>query len=72
MRKIKLLQVDTMEDGTIRLQSQLMIGRDSVDFIMKDEVLKCYGQGKHGFDFYEYKEPFEIVKDRKDMKYQQL
>ena len=34
MSKIKLLKVDKMEDGTLRLQSQLMVGRDNVDFIL--------------------------------------
>ena len=61
-----------MDDGTIRLQSQLMVGKDNVDFIMKNDTLKCWGNGNKGFDFYEYKEPYEIVVDRKDMAMQQL
>jgi hypothetical protein len=70
--KIKLLKVDEMENGTIRLQSQLYINRDTVDFIIEGGVLKCYGNGNKGFDFYEYKEPYEIVESKKDMAYQPL
>lgn len=72
MCRIKLLKVNTITDGTIRLQSQLMVGRDEVDFIMKDNVLKCWGYGKRGFDFYEYKKPYEIVVNKKDMAMQEL
>lgn len=35
MSKIKLFKVNELEDGTLRLQSQLMVGKDSVDFILK-------------------------------------
>jgi hypothetical protein len=71
-KQIKLLEVNKLEDGTMRLQSQLMVGRDSVDFIMKDGVLKNYSNGEKGFGFYEYKHPYLIVDSLKDMNTQQL
>jgi len=67
MSKLKLLKVNELEDGTIRLQSQLMVGRDSVDFILKDNVLKCWGNGDKGHNFYEYNKPYEIVSNKSDM-----
>ena len=69
---IKLWKVDEMKDGTIRLQSQLMAGKDSVDFVIKDGILKCWGRGKKGFNFYEFTDPYEIVESRKDMAVQKL
>jgi hypothetical protein len=71
--KIKLFKVEEMKNGTIRLQSQLMLGRDSVDFIIKDGILKHHGwKPKKGWDFHECNEPYEIVENRKDMLTQQL
>lgn len=64
---MKLLKVNEMQDGTVRLQSQLMVGRDAVDFILKDNILKCWGSGNKGIDFYEYYGAYEIVTDIKDM-----
>ena len=72
MAKIKLLKIGKLEDGTIRLQSQLYVGRDSADFIIENDVLKCYGHGSNGFGFYPYNKPFEIVESKKDMITQQL
>jgi hypothetical protein len=72
MSKIKLFKAGELEDGTLRLQSQLMVGKDSADFIMKDEVVKCWGNGERGFDFYDYKEPYEIIENKKDMLTQEL
>ena len=73
MNRIKLLKVNTLDDGTIRLQSQLMVGKDAVDFIMQDGILKCWGYGKNGdAGFHEFTDPFEIVTDRKEMKYQKM
>ena len=67
MATIKLLKIDTLSDGTQRFQSQLYVGRTVADFIMKpDGVMMCYGE-LHGFGFYEYKEPYEIVSDISDM-----
>ena len=67
MSKIKLLKVDEMEDGTLRLQSQLMVGRDSVDFILKDGILKnwCYLSG--GVGFHETDISYEIVNSKKNI-----
>lgn len=72
MSKIKLLKIGELADGTQRFQSQLLVGKDSADFIMEDGVMKCWGNGKKGFDFYEYKEQYEIVESKKDMAVQVL
>lgn len=62
-----------MENGTQRFQSQLYIGRDSVDFIMGiDGIMRCYGYGDKGFNYYPFNEPYEIITDIKEMKYQKL
>ena len=72
MSKIKLLKIDEMEDGTLRLQSQLMVGRDSVDFILKNGILKnwCYLSG--GVGFHKTNIPYEIINSKKDMVRQSL
>ncbi len=72
MSKIKLLKIDELADGTQRFQSQLMVGRDSADFIMEDGVMKYWSYGAKGFNFYEYKEQYEIVESKKDMAVQEL
>ena len=72
MSAIKLLNIGELPDGTIRLQSQLMVGKDSADFIMQDGVLKCYGNGNKGFNFYQYDKPYTIVTDRAEMRIQEL
>ena len=70
---IKLLLIDTLGNGTQRFQSQLYIGRNTADFIMRsDGIMRCYGDGDKGMDFYEFKEPYEIVSDISEMKYQKL
>ena len=70
---IKLLLINTSDDGTQRFQSQLMVGRDTVDFIMKDDgIMRCWGSGDKGTDFYEYNKPYEIVSDINEMKTQKL
>jgi len=70
---IKLYKESTMEDGTIRLQSQLYIGRSTADFVMRnDGIVECWGNGKKGFGFYEYKEPYQIIENINDMKTQSL
>lgn len=62
MKKINLQKLDTLSDGTRRFQSQLRVGRDTADFIMgNDNIMKCYGYGKNGFDFYEYKKSYKII-----------
>ena len=71
--KIKLFKKDELQDGTQRFQSQLYVGRCSVDFIMgTDGIMKCYGYGNKAFDFYEYKEPYEIVTNKSDMIKQEI
>lgn len=72
MSKIKLLKINELENGTIRLQSQLKIGSKVADFIIEDGTLKYYDNGKNGFSFYEYKEPYEIVESIEDMMVQPL
>lgn len=72
MSKIKLLKIDELENGTQRFQSQLMVGKDSADFIMEDGIMKYWGYGDKGFNFYEYKEQYEIVESKKDMAVQEL
>ena len=72
MSAIKLLNIGELPDGTIRLQSQLNVGSDIADFIMESGIVKCYGNGKKGFNFYEYKKPYTIVTDRAEMRTQEL
>ena len=67
MSKIKLLKIDEMEDGTLRLQSQLMVGRDNVDFILKDGILKNWHYKSGGVGFHKTDIPYEIVNSKKDM-----
>lgn len=71
--KIKLFQLgEPMEDGTIRLQSQLSLKSDAASHILKDGILKVWGHGKNGSPFYETNEPYKIVKSIEEMKYQEL
>lgn len=73
MSKIKLLKLDDLADGTERFQSQLYLGRDTADFIMcMDGIMRCYGLGENGMDFYPYEKPYEIVSNVSDMTIQQL
>jgi hypothetical protein len=74
MSAIKLLEVEGLDDGTRRFQSQLEVGKDFADFIMgTDNVMKTWGYSVGGnVGFHEYNKPYEIVKDRAEMKYQQL
>jgi len=68
MGNIKLLKLDELSDGTQRFQSQLYIGKDTADFVMRtDKIMRCYGTGKNGFDFYEYKKPYQIVLNKSEM-----
>lgn len=74
MAAIKLLEIDGLDDGTKRFQSQLsvMFNHTSADFIMQDGVMKVYRHGDNGFNFYETNESYEIVKSKEDMRYQEL
>ena len=69
---IKLYEVGTEHEGLRRFQSQLRVGRDSVDFIMRDGQMKCWDKGNKGFDFYPYNDPYEIVTTKKEMQSQEL
>ena len=68
---IKLLKIDEMSDGTIRYQSQLLVFRNSsvADFIQKEGVM--YVWGGRG-EWIEYKKPYQIVENKKDMLCQTL
>jgi len=68
---IKLFKLDTLSNGTIRLQSQLYLNRLTADFILKDGLLYCYGWGNSGFNFYKYDGDYEIV-NRKDEMFKQV
>lgn len=72
MKKIKLLKIDELEDGTIRLQSQLWVGKNVANFIIKDGILKEYRYGDKGDNFYETQIPYEIVNSKSEMRYQPL
>jgi hypothetical protein len=68
INKIKLFKVDELSDGTKRFQSQLMVGRKAVDFIMgSDGIMKIWSNGENGFDFYEYKGSYEIIDSKSEM-----
>jgi len=72
MEHIKLLKIDTLGNGTIRLQSQLSVGKDSADFILKDGVLMNWRYGEKGVNFYPINISYTIVDDIKDMDVQQI
>jgi hypothetical protein len=70
---IKLLKLDTLNDGTQRFQSQLYVGKDTIDFVMgTDNIMLCWRESNGRFDFYEFNEPYEIVLNESEMKYQEL
>lgn len=69
---IKLFSIGILPSGVERLQSQLLIGSDTADFIKEKDVVKCWGYGRNGFDFYDYKSPYLIVNDINEMKKQVL
>ena len=73
MSTIKLLKIGELKDGTQRFQSQLLVGKDTADFVMgTDDIMKCYGNGNKGFNFYAYTKPYEIVSNKSDMVRQTL
>lgn len=75
MAKIKLFKLSE-DNGVVRLQSQLVAlrGGCDADFILDNGVLKAWGYSKDGggADFLETNEPYEIVTDINEMKYQAL
>lgn len=72
MATIKLLNIGTVLDGVIRLQSQLQVGTDTAGYILENGVLKSWGNGDKGFNFYPTDISYEIVTDKKDMNRQAL
>lgn len=58
---IILKHAGVLEDGTIRLQSQLYVGRITADFVLKDGKLYNWGAGPKGFDFYETIIKYKII-----------
>jgi len=72
MAAIKLFKKGE-ENGIEKFQSQLYVGKDIVDFVREDNIMKVYDyRPKTGFDFYPYTEPYEIVDSINDMKTQKL
>lgn len=70
---IKLFKIDELESGVQRFQSQLLVGSDVADFILDiDGVMKVFRNGKKGLAFYEYKEPYQMVEDKLEMRLQLL
>ena len=69
---IKLLNIGEIDGGTIRLQSQLLVGSDTADFILENNELKHWENGNKGFNFYKTDIPYEIFTDKKDMVRQRL
>ena len=70
---IKLYVAYKKDNGTIGLQSQLYVGKDTVDFILEDNVLKnwCW-KPMLGYGFHETDIPYEIINNVNDMKTQML
>ena len=68
MSEIKLLKIDELSDGTQRFQSQLLVGTKTADFIMRsDGIMRCYGYGNKGFDYYEYSKAYQVFLNKSDM-----
>lgn len=72
MAKIKLLKIGELENGTIRLQSQLLVGQNVANFILEDGILKVWRYGNEGTEFYETEIPYEIVHNKLEMRCQPL
>lgn len=70
MYKLKLTKCGEVveSDGSVvvRLQSQLWVGRDACDYILKEGQLYVYNHGPQGFAFYPCNYEFEIVEPIKD------
>lgn len=69
---IKLFIAGKVESGVTRLQSQLLVGTDTADFVMEDGELKHWENGNKGFNFYETNIPHQIVTNIKEMERQEL
>lgn len=70
MEKIKLYVIETLENGTIRLQTQLTVMRKGIEanFILEKEKLYIWDGGGWALSNIDY----ELVYDKKQMKYQSL
>lgn len=70
MAKIKLYVIETLENGTIRLQTQLTVMRKGVeaDFILEKEKLYIWDGGGWALS----NRDFELVYNKEQMKYQTL
>lgn len=69
---IKLYKIGEI-NGTQRFQSQLWIGCDAADFIMRsDEIMRTLRYGSIGLDYYEFNQPYEIVSNISEMSLQKL
>lgn len=65
---LKLFKLNEMEDGTIRLQSQMSVGKTTADFVLKDGIL--YVWTGNSFDISDI--DYVIVTDIEEMRTQQL
>ena len=66
---LKLFKCGTMDDGTIRLQSQLSVGKDSVDFLLRpDGTLESWWHNRWVKTII----PFEIIEDINEMRTETL
>ena len=69
---IKLFELEPSVTGTRRFCSQLEMNKGVASFIFTDGQMKEYQYGDKGFGFYDFNDPYEIVRDAKDMVVQQL
>lgn len=60
---IDLWEIQPMESGVRRFQSQLLRGSDSADFIIENGKLKSWKNGEFGFGFYETNISYKIRQD---------
>lgn len=58
----KLYYAGTLPCGTIRLQSQLLQGKQAADYTLEtDFILRNWGKGEKGFDFYPVNIDYVII-----------
>jgi len=62
MSKVKVIELESCKYGR-RFQSQLLLGTNTADFIIENDIVKHYEEGKKGFDFYPFKGEIEIVEE---------
>lgn len=67
-RTIKLFKKSTLSDGTVRLQSQLLVGQDACDYSLRPNGELCiYRHGENSFGFYPISINYEIVENETEM-----